>query len=363
MKTGGYPCPTCDRFYKHRSSLYNHLTYECGKAKRFECTIASCNYKTKRKGSLSNHMVKWSQIQCEERPGWTRRSYESGNGQHEITATLRLSNQGIFRNMQFAQDLNGRFMCPNCNSSYKQKGHLVRHIKYECGVEPQFECQVCFHSYRHSCGKCLKSYKYKWNLLRHVKYECGVAPQFTCRLCSKAFTQKSSLKSHVAYVHGYQLTINYQKLEQLDLKRIVMDTVAQSESTVHVAIRDKAALIGQNRYSGRKTSDTDGQRNHNGIYVCHCGKSYKYPGGLKEHQKWSCGEGKKWSCDQCTYIARWKSDLTKHMKRRHKTCCDTNFTLIDDGRFECKRCKATYTKKIYLRKHLIYECTEINSKN
>ncbi|XP_066250358.1 zinc finger protein 32-like [Euwallacea similis] len=107
LKAGGYPCPTCDRFYKHRSSLYNHLTYECGKAKRFECTIASCNYKTKRKGSLSNHMVK------------------------------------------FAQDLNGRFMCPNCNSSYKQKGHLVRHIKYECGVEPQFECQVCFRRFRH----------------------------------------------------------------------------------------------------------------------------------------------------------------------------------------------------------------------
>ncbi|KAF7272332.1 hypothetical protein GWI33_014881 [Rhynchophorus ferrugineus] len=61
--------------------------------------------------------------------------------------------------------------------------------------------------YQHVCCKCTKSYKYKWNLLRHLKYECGVAPQFICKLCHKAFTQKSSLKSHVAYVHGYQLTI------------------------------------------------------------------------------------------------------------------------------------------------------------
>ncbi|RZB39175.1 hypothetical protein BDFB_000079 [Asbolus verrucosus] len=49
----------------------------------------------------------------------------------------------------FAQDKDGRFMCPQCISSYKQKGHLVRHIKYECGVEPQFQCHLCFRKFKH----------------------------------------------------------------------------------------------------------------------------------------------------------------------------------------------------------------------
>lgn len=40
-------------------------------------------------------------------------------------------------------------MCPNCTSSYKQKGHLVRHIKYECGVDPQFVCEICSRKFRH----------------------------------------------------------------------------------------------------------------------------------------------------------------------------------------------------------------------
>lgn len=55
----------------------------------------------------------------------------------------------VFRYMKFQTDPNGRYLCPNCGSSYKQKGHLVRHIKYECGVEPQFKCHLCFRKFKH----------------------------------------------------------------------------------------------------------------------------------------------------------------------------------------------------------------------
>ncbi|KAG5890445.1 hypothetical protein JTB14_025850 [Gonioctena quinquepunctata] len=52
--------------------------------------------------------------------------------------------------MDFAKDSNGRYMCLRCPSSYKQKGHLVRHLKYACGVEPQFECPICLKKFKHS---------------------------------------------------------------------------------------------------------------------------------------------------------------------------------------------------------------------
>lgn len=52
---------------------------------------------------------------------------------------------------------------------------------------------------------CGKKYKHRTNLLRHKKNECGVEPQFKCDLCSKAYTQKASLKIHVLKQHNHTL--------------------------------------------------------------------------------------------------------------------------------------------------------------
>lgn len=43
----------------------------------------------------------------------------------------------------------GRYACLRCGLSYKQKGHLSRHIKYECGVEPKFICKFCNRGFKH----------------------------------------------------------------------------------------------------------------------------------------------------------------------------------------------------------------------
>ncbi|XP_025421333.1 longitudinals lacking protein, isoforms A/B/D/L-like isoform X21 [Sipha flava] len=50
---------------------------------------------------------------------------------------------------------------------------------------------------------CGRGYKYKSGLFRHVKYECGKEPQFPCIVCHKRFTQQQSLKSHMIYIHGF----------------------------------------------------------------------------------------------------------------------------------------------------------------
>lgn len=52
---------------------------------------------------------------------------------------------------------NGRFPCHRCEKSYKQKTHLIRHINFECGVEPKFTC---------ICGK---KFKQRSNFNKHVK--------------------------------------------------------------------------------------------------------------------------------------------------------------------------------------------------
>lgn len=46
----------------------------------------------------------------------------------------------------------GRITCPkNCGSHYKSKSGLYNHLKYECGVDPQFKCNFCGKTFaRHS---------------------------------------------------------------------------------------------------------------------------------------------------------------------------------------------------------------------
>ncbi|CAH1155403.1 unnamed protein product [Phaedon cochleariae] len=52
----------------------------------------------------------------------------------------------------------GRFPCQRCGkTSYKQKTHLIRHLHFECGMEPRFVC---------SCGK---KFKQRSNFNTHLK--------------------------------------------------------------------------------------------------------------------------------------------------------------------------------------------------
>lgn len=44
----------------------------------------------------------------------------------------------------FSDKFQSRFFCPNnCGRSYKRKNARTLHVKYECGVEPKFQCYVC----------------------------------------------------------------------------------------------------------------------------------------------------------------------------------------------------------------------------
>lgn len=52
----------------------------------------------------------------------------------------------------------GNFACVDCGRSYTRKDSLKRHVTYECGKDPQFECPFC-------PQKC----KRKAHQIRHIK--------------------------------------------------------------------------------------------------------------------------------------------------------------------------------------------------
>ncbi|XP_050066755.1 zinc finger protein 90-like [Aphis gossypii] len=91
---------------------------------------------------------------------------------------------------QFRCDIYERWLCPKCGRNYKRKAHLSFHLAKECGVGPQY-----------NCSKCFKFFKRSSHLKSH-QLSCGdVSPKFQCDICKKKFTRKDNMKTHKNTIH------------------------------------------------------------------------------------------------------------------------------------------------------------------
>lgn len=75
----------------------------------------------------------------------------------DLRLQMRLNN--LNRNVHQMQDESlGIYNCPRCGNTYSRYHSLRRHMRFECGVEPKFECPICH-----------KKTKHKHNLLLHMR--------------------------------------------------------------------------------------------------------------------------------------------------------------------------------------------------
>ncbi|KAK5641997.1 hypothetical protein RI129_008164 [Pyrocoelia pectoralis] len=49
-----------------------------------------------------------------------------------------------------------------------------------------------------------------------------------------------------------------------------------------------------------------------------CGRVYKLKSSLRNHQKWECGKDPQFKCPYCSYKAKQKMHMARHMERMHK---------------------------------------------
>lgn len=77
---------------------------------------------------------------------WTRGSGSSGTGSNSSAGILAPPYQDIISQ----GNPNKSLSCPRCDRKYAVLYTLERHLRYECGVEKQFSCGICFKRFKRS---------------------------------------------------------------------------------------------------------------------------------------------------------------------------------------------------------------------
>ena len=111
-----------------------------------------------------------------------------------------------------------KYECEVCKKRFKRRTHLDIHARIHSGLKP-YPCNFCpqrfptktahrVHVRKHTGERpfvcpvpgCNSSFKQKMHMLRHQRTHTGSRP-FVCEICGRAFAQKSSLTRHVRGVH------------------------------------------------------------------------------------------------------------------------------------------------------------------
>ncbi|CAL1680035.1 unnamed protein product [Lasius platythorax] len=93
----------------------------------------------------------------------------------------------------FAPGLTGHLLSvvllPDINGSFKAFGSL---FPGDIGKEKIFLCPK---------NNCDRVFKWKGNLMRHLRYECGLQPRFKCPYCDSKSKFKASVRQHLIRKH------------------------------------------------------------------------------------------------------------------------------------------------------------------
>lgn len=92
----------------------------------------------------------------------------------------------------FSDLFSSQFQAIQQNASFHQPG--VRYI--QTSNQRRYTDSGQF-----ECPKCLKTYSYFQTLKRHLKLECGKEPQLQCPYCPKRTIHNANLKKHIFRMH------------------------------------------------------------------------------------------------------------------------------------------------------------------
>lgn len=152
------------------------------------------------------------------------------------------------------------------------------------------------------CSKCNKTYGRKQHIVRHVQYECGKQPIFQCPLCPRRCKRKDVLQTHLRNVHKI-------------LPISIIWTVYKMYKLL--VLRMSSFQIPCFMWYNNNFLSTWLHYLILGPFECPCGRSYSMYKNLKRHQTVECGKEPRFRCRMCGYGCFRNNVMTLHYLKKH----------------------------------------------
>ncbi|KAJ8704928.1 hypothetical protein PYW08_012248 [Mythimna loreyi] len=179
-----HTCATCSRQYKSRAALRKHCSaqHSACVAEQAYCVLCDKQYK-------SVHVYR-------------RHVHTSAAHQKE-------------------REANKKVPCPECNNTYSRRAYMMNHYRHVHMNQSKYFCTECDRHflnrtryvdhmrYNHEgikkeknklCNICGRGFAANRTLLNHMRTHSGERP-YECEYCGATFTQRTSMLSHVKYIH------------------------------------------------------------------------------------------------------------------------------------------------------------------
>lgn len=197
IRNGTHLCEFCDRKFINSNNLERHITIKHSNVDDAEMA-SNQDYMQVDDKELSEHMlvdkdVVEDNMQIDD-------NMDSDNQEINAAKVNPLSSK---------PDINDRYRCSLCNSSFRQLSHLYSHKKWHLHPIPVHNRPVLDSSFKrkYSCQMCRRSYSQKIYLENHMRlhengkiYEMFDDPteeKYLCTYCGKQFVSSSQFSVHI----------------------------------------------------------------------------------------------------------------------------------------------------------------------
>ncbi|KAL0983784.1 hypothetical protein UPYG_G00132770 [Umbra pygmaea] len=242
-----------------------------------------------------------------------------------------------------------------------------------------------------SCSQCGKIFKQKSHVLRHIRGVHSDVRPYCCPQCNKGFAQKYDLARHQTQVHGKKKkwiravaevrresrALGRPPSERLRIRRLKSSSTSGANAAQQSPSRTMNSTYSDSTSDALDVEETDGVGGEDQYTCTECQRSYGNPESLEVHHCILSRAKPPFSCSTCgvtfkRYITLKKHKLSKHPKQRLTfgcTHCGRFFSRdaglqrhlktevckdiqLSSETFTCSDCHYSFTEERHLQKHV-----------